>query len=239
MGFFDMDTSWYNLRSVFIRKGSLVCNYIIERIDNDEKYSQLIRRLCRYLTINPLSTKSVDLSNKQVLQPELKDSLQIISKEGTGMDVPTDSGVIYDVEKISPVCLCNGSFNQNIKVSEQCYIFVHHYNSRPNSDDIGMCYFRIDVLIPDRYDKIYDPDSDVYIKRGDAICFLIDDMLHKNQIEDTKYRYLIGDTAFELVDYSITRLAKTSDGVVYSLIYKLPIIRTKDYNGNLQKLYHF
>lgn len=238
MGFFDMDTSWYNLHSIFIRKGSLITNYVIDKIDNDDKYGQLIRRLCRYLTLDPLSTKSVDLSNKPILQKDLQDSLQVISKEGTGL-IPEDKSVVYDVEKISPVCLFNGSFNQNIKVAEQCYIFVHDYHSKPRHDDIGDVYFRIDVIIPDRYDKVYDPDSDIYIKRGDAICFLIDDMLHKNQITDDKYRYLIGDTAFELVDYTKLRLAKTSDGVVYSLTYKLPIIRTRDYNGNIQRLYDF
>lgn len=230
MGFFDIDTSWYNPHSVFIRKGSLISNYVIDKIDNDEQYGQLIRRLCRYLTEDPLSTKSVDLSGKDVYQVDLKDSLQIQSAEGTN-NADTNDGM--DMQYISNPCLFNGSFNQEIKRMEQCYIFVHNYQNKIRTNDMGDIYVRIDIIIPDKYDKIYDPNSEFYIKRGDAICFLIDDMLNERPIEDDRYLDYIGDTKFEFITNGKERLTKTSDGIVYSLVYKVPVSRKRVINGNL------
>lgn len=230
MGFFDIDTSWYNPHSVFIRKGSLISNYVIDKIDNDEQYGQLIRRLCRYLTEDPLSTKSVDLSGKDVYQVDLRDSLQIQSAEGTNN---ADNNDGMDMQYISNPCLFNGSFNQEIKRMEQCYIFVHNYQNKIRTNDMGDIYVRIDIIIPDKYDKIYDPNSELYIKRGDAICFLIDDMLNERPIEDDRYLDYIGDTKFEFITNGKERLTKTSDGIVYSLVYKVPVSRKRVINGNL------
>lgn len=231
MGFFDMDESWYNRHNMFLRKGSLICNYVIDKIDNDEMFGQAIRRFCRYLTINPLSTKSVDLAGNEIIQGDLKDSLQIQSTEGS----PNGFNQIDDVsaDKISNQCLFNGSFNQEIKRMEQCYIFVHNYQNRPRGNDMGDIYIRIDIIIPDKYDNVYDPSFDLYIKRGDALCILIDDMLNQNEIKDERYKELIGDVKFVLKDNGKERLTKTSDGVVYSLIYQISMSSARVMNGNL------
>lgn len=231
MGFFDVDTSWYNPHSIFIRKGSLLSNYVVDKIDNDEVYGQLIRRLCRYLTIDPLSSKSVDLSGKEVYQADLKDSLLDNSIEGTETIVGEKTNL--GKQDVSNQCLFNASFNQEIKRMEQCYIFVHNTQNRPSGRDMGDIYIRIDIIVPDKYDTIYDPSSDFDIKRGDALCFLIDDMLNERTITDSRYTDIIGDAKFELAHNSKERLTKTSDDIVYSLIYKIPVNRMRVMNGNL------
>lgn len=227
-GLFDIDSSWYNKHNIFLRKSSLVCNYVIEMIDNDEMYSQLLKRLCRYLTTNPLAPKSKDLSGKIVYQKDLQDSLQEQSSEGTNIIIEDNN---VDVDNISNQCLFNGSFNQEMKRMEQCYIFVHNYQNRVRTDEMGDIYIRIDIIIPDKYDTIYDANTQLKIKRGDAICILIDDMLNNQPIKDEKYKDLIGDTTFKFLDNGKERLTKTSDGIIYSLVYKVPVSASRVHNG--------
>lgn len=225
MGFFKMDNSWYRTHDMFLRKGCLVTNYIIEKIDKDVTYGQSIRRLCRYMTVDPLAKKSVDLKGNTVLQEDLQDSLLVSTKEG-----------YHDTEAMTTEinqCLFNESFDQEMKAVEQCYIFIHNYRNRPLSNDEGEIYVRIDVIIPNKYDTINDFDSEMTIKRGSAICFLVDDMLNHRTIEDKKYSKFTGDIKFELVDNGSLRLTKTSDGVVYSLVYALKTARGEIFNGNL------
>jgi hypothetical protein len=63
---------------------------MIDRIESDEEYSQIIRRLCRYMTKNPLAFKSTYINAKgeevEQKQLDLKDSLSVSSFEGTKLE---------------------------------------------------------------------------------------------------------------------------------------------------------
>lgn len=231
MGFFSLDDSWFKTHDIFLRKGSLIVNYMIDQIECGE-YSQLLKRLCRYMTIDPIAMQSNDYSGNQVNQPDLKDSLLISSTEGTRLE-ELDS----QSEKISSInpkpCLYNGMFNQEMKLIDQCYVFVHNYKNYPVRDDLGVIYVRIDVIVPNKYDDIYDFDSELTIKRGDAICFLIDDLFNNREIKDKKYVKYMGNLRFKLSDNGVARLTKTSDSIVYSLMYTLNTPRGDIYNGNI------
>lgn len=234
MGFFNTDTSWFKTHDIFLRKGSLIVNYMIDRIENDEQYSQIIRRLCRYMTIDPLAFKSTYINAKgeevEQKQLDLKDSLIISSYEGTRLE--SLDGEKVGTIKPKPV-LYNGGFNQEMKTIDQCYVFVHNYRNNPVSKDMGVIYVRIDIIIPDKYDKIKDFDSGLTIKRGDAICFLIDDMFNKRVIKDKKFVDYLGNLRFQLYDNYNARLTKTSDGVIYTLIYTLTTPTKEILNGNI------
>lgn len=234
MGFFNTDTSWLKTHDIFLRKGSLVVNYIIDKIEHDEQYSQMIRRLCRYMTIDPLAFKSMYINAKgekvEQKQIDLKDSLCISSFEGTKLEIM--EGEKISVIKPKPV-LYNGGFNQEMKTIDQCYVFVHNYRNKIIGNDSGMIYVKVDIIIPDKYDKILDFDSGLTIKRGDALCFLIDDLFNKRMIKDEKFSKYLGNLKFSLYDNYSTRLAKTSDGTIYTLIYALPTPTMEIFNGNL------
>lgn len=221
-----MDEGWYKTHSIFLRKGSIVCDYVINKIDKEPETSQSIRRLCRYMTKDPLSTKSVDSAGNKVLQSDLVDSLREHTKEGN----------INETKHIPTPCLINGSFDMNMKTIEQCYIFVHNHVNKYNGNDMGDTYIRIDIIIPDRYDNIIDPESEFEFKRGDALCFLIDDMLNEHIIEDEKYSKYIGNLKFEFCGNTKERLTKSTDGIIYSLTYKLASGKGRVANANLQRI---
>lgn len=229
MGFFKMDKSWYRTHDMFLRKGSLITNYMIDRIENDENYSQIIKRLFRYMTVDPIAKKSLTYKGEDIIQPDLKDSLMSYTTEGTQSDLVDKEGKIITTKP----CLFNKSFNQEMKISEQCFIFVHNYRNRPLQDERGEIFVRIDVVIPDKYDDIYDFDSGMTIKRGMAISFIIDDMLNNRTISDKKFSEYLGNIKFNLYDTYNARLTKTSDGIVYSLLYSLTTARGDIFNGNL------
>lgn len=231
MGFFKMDKSWYKTHDMFLRKGCIVTNYILDKIDNDENYAQVIRRLCRYMTVDPLAMKSKDYAGNLVEQPDLKDSLLIATTEGTFFNYVDENGAEQQFK--SKQCLFNESFDQGMKRSDQCFVFVHNYRNKPTSQSDGEIDVRIDVVIPNKYDEINDFDTGMKIKRGGAIAILIDDMLNHRVIEDEKYSKYLGNIEFEFLDFGSVRLTKTSDGIVYSLIYRLRTARGEIYNGNL------
>lgn len=226
MGFFNTDNSWFRKHDIFLRKGSLIVNYMIDRIENDKEYQQIIRRLCRYMTKDPLAMISENYSGERIKQPDLKDSLLVGSSEGL-ID-------IRESEEVKPKpCLYNGGFNQEIKTIEQCYVFIHNYRNNPVQDDIGRICVRIDIIVPNKYDMIYDFDSGLTIHRGDALCFLLDDLFNHRVVEDEIYEKYIGNLRFKLEDNYTARLTKTSDGMVYSLIYSLSTPRGEILNGNI------
>ena len=154
----------------------------------------------------------------------------LFSFEGTRLE-------IVDGEKISTIkpkpVLYNGGFNQEMKTIDQCYVFVHNYRNNPVGKDTGLIYVRIDIIIPDKYDKILDFDSGLTIKRGDALCFLIDDLFNKRVIKDEKFSKYLGNLKFNLYDNYNARLTKTSDGAIYTLIYTLTTPTMEILNGNL------
>lgn len=229
MGFYNMDKSWYKTHDMFLRKGSLITNYMIDRINNDEVYSQIIKRLFRYMTVDPIAMKSVNYNDDEVLQPNLKDGLMEHTTEGTQSD-EEDS---YGVKITTNPCMFNKSFNQNMKISEQCFLFIHNYRNKPTHEDRGEIYVRIDIVVPDKYDDIYDFDSGMTIKRGSAMSFVIDDLFNNRTITDEKFSNYLGNIKFQLQDYGSVRLTKTNDGIVYSLLYALTTARGDILNGNL------
>lgn len=231
MGFLSLDNSWYKTHDIFLRKGGFLVNYVIDRIDKDEEYSQLIRRLCRYMSLNPYAKKSKDYGNNIIIQNDLKDSLLQPTSEGTFFDYEDEKGEnqVFKSKKT----LYNSGFDQEMKRIDQCYIFVHNYRTRPTSINSGEIYIRIDIIIPNKYDDIIDFESGMTFKRGDSIAILIDDMLSHKTIDDEKYVDYVGNLEFMLVDYGSIRLTKTSDGVLYSLVYNIKTARGEINNGNI------
>lgn len=234
MGFFNTDTSWFKTHDIFLRKASLIINYMIEKIDTDEEYSQIIKRLCRYMTKDPLALKStyVNAKGEEVLQKQLdlKDSLLISSSEGTKLERKIDDKVSVVYPK--PV-LCNGSFNQEMKTIDQCYVFVHNYRNVPGYREMGSIHVRIDIIIPDKYDDIIDLESGLMVKRGDVLCFLINDLFNQRTIKNETFSKYLGNLKFKLYENYISRLTKTGDGVVYSLLYTVNTPVMEVLNGNL------
>lgn len=169
-------------------------NYICQKIDNDQK----IKRLCRYLTLTPLSKKGILYDNSDTLltQPDLVDSLIKESTEGNS------NGKI----------LIPYSFNEGIITEQQVFIFVHNYSNDYNSR-IGDNTFIIDILVPVNYDQI-DPYSEqrLYLIVN-RIIELFDDTRTDNEYVETLglLDFKVGGRSNEY------RLSKTQNIVGYPI----------------------
>ena len=63
----DKDTE----KSIKLSRASILTKYLCINIDE----SQDIRRLCRYLTLEPLAEYAMDYDDNIIMQPDLQDSL--------------------------------------------------------------------------------------------------------------------------------------------------------------------
>jgi hypothetical protein len=86
---------------------------------------------------------------------------------------------------------------------------------------MGDMLFAVNIIVPNKYDDIEDADTGMELKKGQVICFLVDDMLQNHIIEHPDYANFIGNIKFQLYDNIISRLTKTGDGILYTLVYRV------------------
>lgn len=195
----ELDINNFNtlINSQKILRSSYIVNMISEKIDNN----QYLKRLLRYLTINPLSKQSIDLDGNDVIQPNIEDSL---------------IGTIRDEKNI----YLRG-FNEKMKISEQCYVFINN-PSNLYYDEYGYMYFKIDITVPNKYSVIVDSDG-VEIERHKMIASLIDNMFDKWMVDEKKYSKNIGNIEFILSKYEEDRVNTTGDSIKATLMYRTTV----------------
>lgn len=198
---------WNLTKSQKLSRGAYIINMISEKIDNN----QHIKRLMRYLTKDPLAKKSIDLNEKTIIQKDITTSLQ----EGYILKYASE-----EEKKVSfPRVLYKTSFNSNMKVVDQCYIFVENYRGIYKDNGMSTMYFAIHVIVPDDYNYICDTETNIGINRNMAIGCLIDNMLDDYTVDD-KYTNLVGNITFKLMDFEQKRLGNNTRAIRLTLTYK-------------------
>ena len=177
-------------RSLKTSKVSLIERYICEKIDENQD----IRRLCRYMTLDPTEMIALDYDNNVVEQPDLKDSLTKPVKH----------------DKVSSGCeeriIIPLMFSGEVVESLHPYIYVYcdqisFATEREGVSAIGSLFFTIDIV----YDMGTEELAD-WTRRSWAIAGIIMDLFDEVVITDSEYAEQVGNLKFMLSSNNIRNI---------------------------------
>lgn len=121
--------------SLKISRTSTIIKYICKNIDNNQE----VKRLCRYITTDPIADFALDYNNKVVQQPDLKDSLLSTVKR----------------DKVSNGCndrvMYTTIFTDKVMETLHPLIYVYcdqvsFFNERGGTKTIGTMLFYVDII---------------------------------------------------------------------------------------------
>ncbi len=121
--------------SLKISRTSTIIKYICKNIDNNQE----VKRLCRYITTDPIADFALDYDNKVVQQPDLKDSLLSTAKR----------------DKVSNGCndrvMYTTIFTDKVMETLHPLIYVYcdqvsFFNERGGTKTIGTMLFYVDII---------------------------------------------------------------------------------------------
>ena len=194
-----------------LRRVPYIESYLCELIDNDQR----IKRLCRYLTYDPLELEAYDYDNNLVQQPDLQDSLMFeVVRDNVS---PGTEGAILD----------NHMFTSDIMESSKVMIFVYCSDvvfsegaSKFGSSSMGFQLFTIDIIYPLEVDRLCDG-----LKRSWAIATVITDLVDQMSITDSNYVKYTGNVKFEFKEQraSNKKLAPNTDLGILSIPFVVSV----------------
>ena len=194
-----------------LRRVPYIESYLCELIDNDQR----IKRLCRYLTYDPLELEAYDYDNNRVQQPDLQDSLMFeVVRDNVS---PGTEGAILD----------NHMFTSEIMESSKVMIFVYCSDvvfsegaSKFGSSSMGFQLFTIDIVYPLEVDRLCDG-----LKRSWAIATVITDLVDQMSITDSNYVKYTGNVKFEFKEQraSNKKLAPNTDLGILSIPFVVSV----------------
>lgn len=179
----------YNVgESKKISRASTISKYLCEKIDNNQD----IRRLCRYLTLDPLADYAFDYADNVVMQPDLNDSL---------LENVKDDVVSRGCEKR---ILYKTMFSDKVIETNSPLIYVYcdttsFYSQRGGNSSVGTMLFYIEV--------IYDLSTEELIDwqyRSWTIGQIIMDLFDEVVVTEEEYSKLIGNIKFRIGEIPIT-----------------------------------
>ena len=186
----DINNKFKNTKSQFIYKSGLLSGYVAHRLDNNQN----IKRYLCYPTLNPLGDEGLKLNSEIIQQPNITESLL--------------DRYIFD-----------SMFNESMEELHESQIYIHTYKGRSDGE-WGEIYIAINILIPLTYEKL----ANFGDKRSFAIASEIEDMFQDICIaKDTAEDYMInklGNLKFEVTQFENSRLSKTNNIVVNTMILK-------------------
>ena len=200
----NINAKYLGSQSNKLRRVPFIENYLCEIIDCQE-----IRRLVRYMTLDPLADFALDYNNKLVQQPDLQDSLMEVA--------------LHDVVSngTDGVALDNHMFTNEVMDSSRVLIFVYCSDivfsegaSKFGSSSMGYQLFTIDIVYPLSMDKLCDG-----LKRSWAIATIICDKIDQMSIIDPEYVSKVGNVKFEFKEQraSNKKLAPNTDLAVLTI----------------------
>lgn len=194
----DINAKYLGSSSNKLRRVPFIENYLCEMIDCQE-----IRRLCRYLTLDPLADFALDYDGNIVEQPDLNDTLlEVVKKDKVSKG--TD-GVILD----------NHMFTTDVMDSSRVLIFAYCSDivfsegaSKFGSSSMGYQLFKIDIIYPLGVDALCGG-----LKRSWAIATIITDLIDEMSITDPSYVKHTGNVKFEFKEQGASnrKLAPNTD----------------------------
>ena len=194
----DINAKYLGSSSNKLRRVPFIENYLCEMIDCQE-----VRRLCRYLTLDPLADFALDYDGNIVEQPDLNDTLlEVVKKDKVSKG--TD-GVILD----------NHMFTTDVMDSSRVLIFAYCSDivfsegaSKFGSSSMGYQLFKIDIVYPLGVDALCGG-----LKRSWAIATIITDLIDEMSITDPSYVKHTGNVKFEFKEQGASnrKLAPNTD----------------------------
>ena len=194
----DINAKYLGSSSNKLRRVPFIENYLCEMIDCQE-----VRRLCRYLTLDPLADFALDYDGNIVEQPDLNDTLLEVVKRDK-VSKGTD-GVILD----------NHMFTTDVMDSSRVLIFAYCSDivfsegaSKFGSSSMGYQLFKIDIVYPLGVDALCGG-----LKRSWAIATIITDLIDEMSITDPSYVKHTGNVKFEFKEQGASnrKLAPNTD----------------------------
>ena len=202
----DINAKYLGSQSNKLRRVPIIEQYLCEIIDCQE-----IRRLVRYMTLDPLADFALDYNNKLVQQPDLQDSL---------MEVALHDIVSNGTDGIA---LDNHMFTNEVMDSSRVLIFVYCSDivfsegaSKFGSSSMGYQLFTVDIVYPLSVDKLCNG-----LKRSWAIATIITDRVDEMSVTNPEYVQNIGNIKFEFKEQraSNRKLAPNTDLGILSILH--------------------
>ena len=194
----DINAKYLGSSSNKLRRVPFIENYLCEMIDCQE-----VRRLCRYLTLDPLADFALDYDGNIVEQPDLNDTLlEVVKKDKVSKG--TD-GVILD----------NHMFTTDVMDSSRVLIFAYCSDivfsegaSKFGSSSMGYQLFKVDIVYPLGVDALCGG-----LKRSWAIATIITDLIDEMSITEPSYVKHTGNVKFEFKEQGASnrKLAPNTD----------------------------
>ena len=207
----EVNAKYVGTKSNKLRRVPYIEKFICEQLDCQE-----IRRLCRYLTLDPLEDVALDYAGNLVEQPDLQDSLM--------------GRVVRD--KVSGGCedpiVTNYMFSDTILQNSHIMIFVYCSEivfsdraARYGTSTMGYQTFNVDIVYPIELDKICDG-----MKRSWAIATILMDKLDDLLCEDPKYVPHIGNVKFEFKENQATnyKLAPNTSMAMLTVPFTVTVV---------------
>jgi hypothetical protein len=206
----DINAKYLGSQSNKLRRVPIIEQYLCEIIDCQE-----IRRLVRYMTLDPLADFALDYNNRLVQQPDLQDSL---------MEVALHDIVSNGTDGIA---LDNHMFTNEVMDSSRVLIFVYCSDivfsegaSKFGSSSMGYQLFTVDIVYPLSVDKLCDG-----LKRSWAIATIITDRVDEMSVTNPEYVQNIGNIKFEFKEQraSNRKLAPNTDLGILSIPFVVSV----------------
>lgn len=166
--------------STKLSRASILTKYLCVHIDENQE----IRRLCRYLTLDPLAEYAMDYDDNIIMQPDLQDSLLTKTK----------------VDQVSKGCeeriMYRTMFANKVIESLHPLIYVYcdeinFYNTRNGSQAVGTMTFYIDIVYDLSTEELLD-----WEQRSWSIGQIVMNMFDSVPITDKEYTDLVGNIMF-------------------------------------------
>ena len=168
--------------STKLSRASILTKYLCVNIDENQD----IKRLCRYLTVDPLAEYAMDYDDNIVMQPDLQDSL-LEKVKNDKVSQGCEERIIYRT-----------MFADKVIDSLHPLIYVYcdeinFFNQRNGSQAVGTMTFYIDVVYDISTEELLD-----WEQRSWSIGQIIMDMFDSVPITDKNYTELVGNIMFTI-----------------------------------------
>lgn len=189
-----------------ISRTATISRYLCEKIDENQE----IRRLCRYLTLDPLADYAFDYGNNVFMQPDLNDSLM--------ENIKTDNVSKGCEKRILYKTMFSGKVIETL--NPLIYVYcdqVSFYNQRGSTSTVGTMLYYIDIIYDISTEELID-----WQYRSWTIGQIIMNMFDEVPVSDENYVKEIGNISFRVGEMSITNKKlspNTSLGVLSIPLY--------------------
>lgn len=197
------------------RRAPYIVDYFMKVLDCQE-----IRRLCRYLTLDPLAEEAMDYNGNIVQQPDLKDSLEkkaVRDKVSRGTEDPILFAETFSNTIVSDNKIMIYVYPYEISFSERAM----HYGT----STMGFMVFHIDIVYPVSLNRLGD-----HLQRAWSIASILMDVVDEKTVLDPDLYEHTGEVKFEFKDNMATnrKLAPNSDMAILNIpiTVSVPSLRT-------------